>query len=238
MVLFAHKDFASGVRAAALLRVRRLVDSMASAPRDPVVLVHGYMDASGTPWWSGMERRLRAAGYDEERVYRVDLGAVPGTTVGSPRRYGRRVHDAVAEAARNHGREVDVLAHSMGGLCARWGIEHLDGADLVDDLVTLGTPHQGSYLAYAGLATAGGRAMVPGSPFLRELNDGALAEGVDYTAVWSEQDGAISPSANAALPVSVFGSMLSARNVRLETPSHMDLVTDPAVFDRYVDFLD
>jgi triacylglycerol lipase len=209
-----------------------------SAERDPVVLVHGYMDAAGTPWWRAMERRLEESGYDPGQVHRVDLGAVPGTTVGSPRSYGRRVHDAVVEAARSHDGEVDVLAHSMGGLCARWGIERLGGAEFVDDLVTLGTPHQGSYLAYAGIATAGGRAMIPGSRFLTELNDGSLADGVDYTAVWSDRDGAISPSENAALPVSVFDSMLSARNVRLESAGHMELVTDPDLFERYVAFLD
>ncbi len=43
-----------------------------------------------------------------------------------------------------HGKTLDVVAHSMGGLVARWMIEHLDGARIVSHLVTLGAPNDGS----------------------------------------------------------------------------------------------
>jgi triacylglycerol esterase/lipase EstA (alpha/beta hydrolase family) len=205
---------------------------------DPVLLVHGYMDTAASPWWRAAERRLRRVGYDRDRIHRVGLGSVPGTTVGSPRAYGRRVRAAIGRVAADAEGQVDVLAHSMGGLCARWGIERLDGAAEVDDLVTLGTPHQGSRLAYLGLATAGGRAMVPGSPFLRDINGDPVPDGVDYTAVWSAADEAIRPATNAALPVSVLSSMAGQQNVRVEGAGHMDLVSDPAAIERYVEYLD
>lgn len=205
--------------------------------RDPLVLVHGYMDHTGTPWWERMERRLVDAGYDRGRIHQLDLGTGPLTAVGSPRSYGRRVRDVVERVADEHGDEVDLLAHSMGGLCARWSVEGLDADQYVDDLVTLGTPHQGSYLAYWGVATAGGRAMIPGSSFLRELNGAPLAPDVEYTAVWSPGDDAVRPADNATLPVSLFRSMHAARNVRVEGVGHMDLVSDPEVFDRYAEFL-
>jgi hypothetical protein len=104
--------------------------------------------------------------------------------------------------------------------------------------VTLGTPHQGSRLAYLGLATAGGRAMVPGSPFLRDINGDPVPDGVDYTAVWSRSDEAIRPADNATLPVSVLSSMEGQRNVRVEGAGHMDLVSDPEAIERYVEYLD
>lgn len=205
---------------------------MAVAP-DPVLLVHGYGDSRRTPWWRRTVDRFADAGYDPDRIHSLDQGAM-GSTVGSPRQYAREVLSACQSVA--DGGDVDVLAHSMGGLSARWAVERLGGDEYVDDLVTLGTPHRGTYLAYAGLATAGGRAMVPGSSFLRDLNGDPLASDVEYTAVWSDDDGAIVPGDHAAIPPDLFDSMRGARNVRVEA-SHMDLVLDDGLFETYVDFL-
>lgn len=49
--------------------------------------------------------------------------------------------------------KVDIVAHSMGGLVAREYIEVLGGGENVDQLITLGTPHNGapqSYLTWEG----------------------------------------------------------------------------------------
>jgi triacylglycerol lipase len=42
---------------------------------------------------------------------------------------------------------VNLIAHSMGGLDARYMITHLDMADRVRSLTTIATPHRGTYLA-------------------------------------------------------------------------------------------
>jgi triacylglycerol lipase len=42
---------------------------------------------------------------------------------------------------------VNLIAHSMGGLDARYMITHLGMADRVRTLTTISTPHHGSYLA-------------------------------------------------------------------------------------------
>ena len=44
----------------------------------------------------------------------------------------------------NHGKQLDIVAHSMGGLVSRWFIEREDGNKIVDRLVMLGTPNAGS----------------------------------------------------------------------------------------------
>jgi hypothetical protein len=44
----------------------------------------------------------------------------------------------------DHGKELHVAAHSMGGLVSRWFIEREGGNHVVQRLVTLGTPHDGS----------------------------------------------------------------------------------------------
>jgi triacylglycerol lipase len=50
---------------------------------------------------------------------------------------------------------VNIVAHSMGGLDARYAISRLGLADRVASLVTIGTPHLGTPLADAGHAVFG-----------------------------------------------------------------------------------
>ncbi|NET38654.1 MAG: caspase [Cyanothece sp. SIO1E1] len=44
----------------------------------------------------------------------------------------------------NHGKELHIIAHSMGGLVSRWFIEQEDGNKVVQHLIMLGTPNGGS----------------------------------------------------------------------------------------------
>ncbi len=45
---------------------------------------------------------------------------------------------------QGHGKKLDIVAHSMGGLVSRWFIEHLGGDKIVHCLIMLGTPNKGS----------------------------------------------------------------------------------------------
>lgn len=44
----------------------------------------------------------------------------------------------------NDGKTLHIMAHSMGGLVARWMIEKVQGSQLADHLIMLGTPNNGS----------------------------------------------------------------------------------------------
>ena len=231
----------AGVAAATAIGVSTVGTAVADdgSPGDePVLLVNGYADVEDTPWWDVLESHFREVGYADEDVHRADLGDVPGTTVDSPTEYAEVVADRLATIGDEYGREVDVVAHSMGGLDSRWAIEKLDAARYVDDLVTLGTPHQGTYVAYLGALTDGGRDMIPGSDFLTELNDGTLAEGVDYLALWSSADELIAPDEYAALPDSVAASVDVAHSENSGYQEHIQLVSDRDVFEQYYRFLD
>jgi len=61
------------------------------------------------------------------------------------------------------GKKVDIIAHSMGGLVARYLIEKSNGKEYVNKLVTLGTPHSGSPLATLR-ALVGGLTVLEGFP--------------------------------------------------------------------------
>jgi len=49
--------------------------------------------------------------------------------------------------------QVDIIAHSMGGILARYFIEKVDRENSVNRLITLGTPHYGAPSTYAFLKT-------------------------------------------------------------------------------------
>ena len=55
---------------------------------------------------------------------------------------GKRLEDIGLGA--NHGKELHIIAHSMGGLVSRWFIEREGGNQIVQHLVMLGTPNAGS----------------------------------------------------------------------------------------------
>lgn len=221
----------------AALGVATLGSASAHPERDPVLLVHGYMDTGETPWWDVVTGYLEDVGYDRNDVHVLSLGDIPGTTTDSPSEYGEVVARELERIAGEAGRPVDVVGHSMGGLDTRWAVEKEGAADYVDDLVTLGTPHQGTYVAYVGIVTPGGRDMIPGSTLMDELNHDGLAPGVEYTAVWSHLDELIVPNSYAAIPEYMFQAA-AGRNVNSGYQEHIQLVYDRSVFDQYVGYLD
>jgi pimeloyl-ACP methyl ester carboxylesterase len=54
----------------------------------------------------------------------------------------RRLRDV--GLSENHGKELHIIAHSMGGLVSRWFIEREGGNKVVQHLIMLGTPNAGS----------------------------------------------------------------------------------------------
>jgi hypothetical protein len=106
------------------------------------------------------------------------------------------------------GRHVDIVAHSMGGLITRYAMAQSahDTAGfppnlLVDDIVTLGTPHNGpSALAGFGCALAGSplqcEQMDGGSAFQQWLDDHAAQPNpiprTDWTTVGADGDNTVS----------------------------------------------
>ena len=228
----------TGAAAVGLSTVSAVVAADMPPGEEPVLLVNGYSDTEDTPWWDVLESYFHEVGYADEDVHRADLGDVPGTTVDSPTEYAKVLENRLEAISGEYGSEVDIVAHSMGGLDSRWAIEKLDAAQYVDDLVTLGTPHQGTYVAYLGALTDGGRDMIPGSDFLTALNDGTLADGVDYTALWSHADELLDPDEYAKLPSPEVESVDTARNINSGYQEHIQLVYDRAVFDQYYRLLD
>jgi triacylglycerol lipase len=116
------------------------------APRGaplPVVLVHGLFgfDRIGVPgarfdYFRGISAHLSSLGCVSHAVKLPMMSSVPA----------RAKALVTAIDALPHER-VDLVAHSLGGLDARYALAHLGLASRVRSLVTIGTPHHGSPIA-------------------------------------------------------------------------------------------
>jgi triacylglycerol esterase/lipase EstA (alpha/beta hydrolase family) len=150
--------------------------------RNPVVLLHGFgMNRTNWVW---LAPRLIARG----------LGPLYGTSYFSLQRTelsAKHLRDFVERVlAREDAQRVDIVAHSLGGVVARYYIERMGGATKVGRLVTIGSPHQGTLLGRVGMVPSA-RQLVAGSPFLCDL--GQMREGVVYASIWSRADAVIVP---------------------------------------------
>jgi triacylglycerol lipase len=108
-----------------------------------VILVHGLFgfDRIGVPgarfdYFRGISAHLASLGCTAHAVRLPMMSSVPARA--------RALVDAIE--AQPHER-MDLVAHSLGGLDARYALAHLGLASRVRSLVTIGTPHHGSPIA-------------------------------------------------------------------------------------------
>jgi len=109
----------------------------------PVVLVHGLFgfDRIGVPgarfdYFRGIAKHLGSLGCHAHAVKLPMAMSVPA-----------RAKELVAAIEALPHARIDLIAHSLGGLDARYALAHLGLAKRVRSLVTVGTPHRGSPIA-------------------------------------------------------------------------------------------
>jgi triacylglycerol lipase len=95
---------------------------------------------------------------------------------------------------------IDLIGFSMGGLVARYYVQRLGGLSRVHRLITISTPHCGTWTAYL-LRRKGVRQMRPGSTFLRDLeSDSDTLNRLQFTSIWTPTDLMILPARSSVLP--------------------------------------
>lgn len=167
-----------------LSRKSKIPDEHDSQP--PIILIHGYM-MRGLVLWP-MMRYLKRKGIT--RVFLFTYTPVWGDIPHFAEQLAQEVNDTLARCETDH---VDLVAHSMGGLVARYYINSLGGDQYVGRLVTLGTPHNGTVLGALSSFKSGAQ-MRPESQFLTRLaeNDNRL-EAVKVCSIYSDFDQIIIP---------------------------------------------
>lgn len=189
--------------------------SSASAAGRPVVLIHGY--AMNRTNWFWLGRAMAARGLGPLYAFNYfSLAAVKDSAAA--------LSEFIESVCVKTGaREVDIVAHSMGGLVGRYYVEKLGGASRVAHLITIATPHRGSSLARFALG-AGGRDHSEGSPLLLELERAGRTEEVAYTSIWSTCDNLVVPPQSSRL-----GG--PGEDVVLDGIGHLGLLTSPRVVE-------
>ncbi|MGH2770269.1 MAG: esterase/lipase family protein [Actinomycetota bacterium] len=209
---------------------------------EPVLLVHGLGSTGEENWGWNYASTLPALGYD---VCTIDI---PGRGWGDMQVSAEYVVHAVRRIAAVSGRQVDIMGHSQGGVEPRWVLRWWPRTrELVDDLVTLGTPHHG--LADPGAGDMG--CPLPCAPpadwqfrdsarFLRALNSVDETPGrVSYTSIWSRNDELVQTLA-LGRPTS---ELDGASNVAIQDlcagrgVSHVGLAADAVAFSLVMDAL-
>ena len=110
--------------------------------RYPIVLVHGLgmKDTFFMKSWGKIDRLLRIQGYT---VYKSRVDAY-GSVENNARQLKGEIDAILAETGAE---KVNLIAHSKGGLDAKYMIRELGMAEKVASLTTLCTPHLGSPIA-------------------------------------------------------------------------------------------
>jgi triacylglycerol lipase len=115
-------------------------------PRHPVLLAHGVMGFTELglgkmrqSYFKGIPERLEKRGIT---VFRPGVPAIASVE--------RRAAALATFVRELDVKRVNIIAHSMGGLDARFAITELGLASRVASLTTIGTPHRGTPIADVG----------------------------------------------------------------------------------------
>jgi len=188
--------------------------------RRGVLLVHGFVCNRGL--WNPWMRTLRAR---DVPFAAVDLEP----PFGSIDAYVPTLAAAAAMLAAATGRPPLVVCHSMGGLAVRaWLADAHDG--VVDRVVTIATPHAGTWLArYA--VTRNGFEMQRDGPWLRDLaaRESRRAQ-APYACFYGHCDNIVFPTSTA--------TRAGADNRHVPATAHVQMVYRAEVLEAVLALVD
>ena len=179
-----------------------------------VVFVHGFFcnRALWTPWL----KRLQGSGH---AFVAVSLEPI----FGSIDDYAPQIDHAVQQVTQATGLAPLLVCHSMGGLAVRAWLKIMRAEASVHHVVTIGTPHRGTWLARFGYG--------PNNLQMRLLSDWntqldyGMPDGRHalFTCWYSNSDNVVFPASTATLP--------GADNRLVRGAAHVQLAFLPQVVD-------
>lgn len=167
-----------------------------------ILMQPGYVNNGAV--WLFTARALEAQGL---RVFTIDQPAfAPIDAMGE--RLAARIDELLAATGAT---QLTLVAHSMGGLVCRAYLRS-HGSNKIDQLITLGAPHHGTFHAYLASGPNGAQ-MRLNNPWLAELNQTAVT--VPFTSIYSVHDTIIAPQDSSV--------MVGANNVQLIAVGHVSM---------------
>jgi pimeloyl-ACP methyl ester carboxylesterase len=190
---------------------RGLVNGDVEAAGTPILLVHGMIDNRSI--FTLLRRGLVRRGFG--RVVSINYSPLTTDVRVAAARLAAEVETLVAETGYER---IHIVGHSLGGLIARYYVTRLGGDARVHTLVTLGTPHGGTFNAYAWPSNLCYQ-LRPGSGLMRELSAPVPSCRTRFVVYWSDLDQMVFPQRNASL----VHPDLTIRNVPMHGLGHMSL---------------
>jgi triacylglycerol esterase/lipase EstA (alpha/beta hydrolase family) len=142
---------------------------------------------------------------------------------GSIDDYTPQIEAAVQQVTLATGLPPLLVCHSMGGLAARAWLNSLRADERVHHLVTIGTPHNGTWLARFS-RSLNGQQMRLASGWQAGLSHGAPNNrSALFTCWYSSSDNIVFPTSSASLP--------GADNRLLRGKAHVQMAFAPQVMD-------
>lgn len=186
-----------------------------------VVFIHGFFCNRG--FWNPWMKRLQGTGHAFVAVNLEPL-------FGSIDEYIPEIDEAVSKVTQATGLAPLLVCHSMGGLAARAWLREMKAESRVHHVVTIGTPHSGTWLARFGHGT-NSQQMRLASNWQNGLNHEML-EGRHalFTCWYSTADNIVFPASTATLQ--------GADNCLLRAKAHVQMAFVPEVVGKTLAMLD
>jgi pimeloyl-ACP methyl ester carboxylesterase len=145
----------------------------------PVIVLHGY--AMNRANYLPLAYRMSRAGLGP--IFGFEYWTL-GRIAAGARQLGWFIDDVLATTGAD---AVDVIGHSMGGVVARYYVTLAGGDGIVRNLVTLGSPHQGTDVSAIGIGHPT-RELLLGSKLCTRLAAAPPPQHTRMTIIWSRGD--------------------------------------------------
>ncbi len=201
------------------------------------LMYHGYMQ--GRAGYERLERLLESEVFN---IFGISGGYQPySQDIRRSADYERRVMDWIL--SETDAEELYLIGHSQGGLLIRWLVQKMMPPPQVKKCIFLATPHMGTWAGLAGaphrvvtkalgmlpamprIEGESGLQMLPGSPFLADINRAPLPGGMDFLNLYNRLDPVVWPCRYARLPYR------EATNLLLKKIGHLQPLYDYQEFD-------
>jgi pimeloyl-ACP methyl ester carboxylesterase len=191
-----------------------------------VVFIHGLICNRG--FWTPWLKRLKTKGSRQHQHAYVAISLEP--VFASIDDYVDQIDRAVTDVTTASGLAPILVCHSMGGLAARAWLDHQANASRVHHVVTIGTPHHGTWLARFAHGLSG-KQMRQDSEWLQQLNGltAAISAGKRFTCWYSNCDNIVFPTSTATLR--------AADNRLVRGAGHLQLAFQPEVIEGTIDLI-
>ena len=153
--------------------------------KTPTILLHGLFDNQGS--WLWFKLQMKKAGI--RNIVSINLSSWHNEQVLTEL-LAKRIDEIRLQIGVN---QVNLVGHSMGGIIARNYVQLRGGAEKVAQIVCLGSPHHGSKLATFTFAPLG-KVLIPGSDFLKRLNQAQVPKHIRMTNIYSNKDNMVQPN--------------------------------------------